>query len=137
VRLVLPPAELAPGLTLTVAPMVARPVHLDDWQRRTLESGVPDGARVRTFPAETAETEASGWPVTLIASEVVRGEEVIERRLHGFYDLGLYVAVVSLRGASAAAARAVEAVVRALLLAAVPDFSVDAVSALFEVWEGL
>lgn len=128
-KLVLRNAELVSGLTLILAPIIPRPLRPEEWQASTLASGIPDGARVRTHPAEAAETPVCGWPVTLIVSEVVRGDEILERRLHAFYDLGLYAAVAWLRGEGAAAAREV-------LLAAVPDFSVDGVSVLSEVWDG-
>lgn len=127
-KLVLDPARLA-GLELSVGPIIPQPLRPEEWQASRLASDVPDGARVRAHGAEAAETTASGWNVTLIASEVVRGDEVLERRLHAFYDLGLYAAVAWLSGEGAAAAREI-------LLAAVPDFSVDDISVLSEVWDG-
>lgn len=129
-RLVIPNSDIEGPAALECSPIRPLPVDLTGWQRRVL---APRDPCQRVHVRETAQTEtASGWPVTLVRSDVVDGDgAVIACQLHGFYQLIDRGCVVAVSGAEAAAVEAR----RGDLLVAEVDWRSDELVALSQLWE--
>ena len=129
-RLVLPDSDIDAAAEVECSPTRPLPVDLCGWQQRVVARHEA-GERVEVR-STTATATVSGWPVTLVRSDLIDGDGVVIRcRLHGLYHLIDRACVVTVTGPASAAVETY----RDVLLAADVDWRSDELVALAQLWE--
>jgi hypothetical protein len=117
-------------LTSKCFDVTALPFDVDAWRARTTGAARRDVTVVASERLETVD----GWPYTVVVSDLARPTGVVERRLHAFYEVLHWSAVVLIHGTVAAVDRA-RADLDEALRAARPDFTLPTAPTLAALWE--
>lgn len=124
---------IPPELDLHVDALAPLADDLDAWIAGTLARELPAGARV--LPGNLLETAtATGWPLKWVGARVVRGDDVIELRVAGFFRFFEHGAAALARVAPGPGAEATLAAALAAFATAEPDFG-GAIATVRELWE--
>lgn len=123
--------ETDSGSTLTVGPMTELPFVVADWEKDALVERVPGEVQLLR---RVALRTVNGWPISLVVSNFVTEEGLVERRAHLFYRFRHHGVVVVIHGPEAAEVEG--SPLLAALLEARPDWRQARPSNLHQLWEG-
>jgi len=88
-------------VTIEVSPLIPLPDHVDAWAREVVRTDMPANT-VLDIVIATDLTTADGWPLGIVESHAIAADSkrIVEARLHLFYTLLFYGALVTVKCAS-------------------------------------